>query len=107
MRTTYKITRFETLISTIRGKLGRIIALVGDGQIDDAIENSNRLGFADSYARDAITVTRLVVNDLRLALEELEALERHPSEIDYIYRAEGLIRSAISRIGREGDEGEI
>lgn len=108
---TYKITRFnlpsDTPTSTLRGKLGRIIALVGDGQIDDAIENSNRLGFADSYARDALTVTWHAVNDLRMAIDDLDAFRRRPSEMEYIFRAESLIHSAIGYMGREGDEGEI
>lgn len=108
---TYKINRFnlpgDTPICTLRGKLGRIIALVGDGQIDDAIENSNRLGFADSHARDALAVTWRVANDLRMAIADLHAIERRPSEVDYIFRAESLIRSAIGRLGREGDEGDI
>lgn len=104
---TYKITRFDMPTITIRGKLGRIIALVGDCQIDDDIENLNRLGFADSYARDALTVTWQAANDLRMAIDELYAFERRQSSIDYIFRAESLIHSAIGHMGRVGDEGDI
>lgn len=104
---TDKITSFDMPISTLRGKLGRIIALVGDGPIDDDIENSNRLGSADAYARDALTVTWSVIKDLLMAIDDLHAAERRQGEIDYILRAESLIRSAIGRMGREGDEVEI
>lgn len=103
----YRKNPFDIPICTIRGKLGRIIALVGDGQIDDAIENSDRLGFADSHARDALTVTWRMANELRMALDDLEVFERSPSEIGYIFRAKSLIRYVIGQMGREGDEGEI
>ena len=92
---------------TLRGKLGRIIVLVGGGQIDDPNEDANRGGFVDSYARDALTVAWVAVNDLRMALDELNDLERRSGVSDYTSRAKSLIFSAISRMGRDGDEGEI
>lgn len=100
---------------TIRGKLGHIITLLSDRPIDDPNESSSRVGFADSYARDALDVAWLAVNDLRMALEDLN-LKKAESRclgngetlsFDDLRQAESLIFSAICRIGRIGDEGEI
>lgn len=100
---------------TIRGKLGYIITLLSDRSIDDPIVNRQRIGFADSNARDALTVAWRAVNDLRMALEDLDSKKRTARSLgndetisfDDLRLAESLIFSAICRIGRMGDEGEI
>lgn len=104
---------------TIRGKLGYIIELLSDKPIDDPIVNQHRIGFADSNARDALTVAWYVVNDLRMALKDLDSKKRNAMclakqsgkdetiSLDDLRLAESLIFSAICRIGRMGDEGEI
>lgn len=96
---------------TIRGKLGYIITLLSDRPIDDPIESSSRVGFADSYARDALAVAWLAGNDLRMALDYLNEKKsesrRFGSEtisFDDLRLAESLIFSAICRIGRMSDE---
>jgi hypothetical protein len=98
---------------TIRGKLGHIITLLSDRPIDDPNESSSRVGFADSYARDALDVAWLAGNDLRMALDYLNEKKcesrRFGSEtisFDDLRLAESLIFSAICRIGRMSDEGE-
>jgi hypothetical protein len=99
---------------TIRGKLGHISALLGNGPIDDPDESSSRVGFADSYARDALDVAWLAVNDLQMAIEDLNRKKAESRSFgdgetisfDDLRMAESLIFSAICRIGRMGDEGE-
>lgn len=100
---------------TIRGKLGYIITLLSDRPIDDPIVSQHRIGFADSNARDALTVAWLAVNDLRMALADLDRKKFNARQLgkdetlsfDDLRQAESLIFSAICRIGRIGDEGEI
>lgn len=100
---------------TIRGKLGYIIELLSDKPIDDPIVSQYRIGFADSSARDALTVAWLAVNDLRMAIEDLDRKKFNARSLgkdktlsfDDLRLAESLIFSAICRIGRLGDEGEI
>ena len=109
---------------TIRGKLGHISALLGNVPNDDPIESSKRVGSADAYARDALDVAWLAGNDLRMALDSLNKMRmaldslnkkkgesrRFGSEtisFDDLCLAESLIFSAICRIGRMSDEGEM
>lgn len=100
---------------TIRGKLGHISALLGNEPNDDPIESSRRVGSADSYARDALAVAWLAGNDLRMALADLDRKKFNARQLgkdetlsfDDLRQAESLIFSAICRIGRMGDEGEI
>ena len=100
---------------TLRGRLGRIIKLLSDEPIEDKYESEDRVGFADSTARDALVEAWLAANDLQMALEDLDEKKRnarvcgHGETISVydIMNAESLIFSALCRIGRIGDEGEI
>ena len=100
---------------TIRGRLGEIITRLSDRPIDDPIVSADRIGFADSSARDALAWAWLAVNDLQMALDDLNRKKFNARclgkgetlSFDDLRLAESLIFSAICRIGRLGDEGEI
>ena len=118
----------EALVSTIRGKLGRIEYLVEGGKGELELERYNTLSAAGSYARDALDLAKYISDELReievavyyarlflQALEEYEwPCEDNDSEADKLKqrlsdnlsrlkRSESLCDAVRFRLGRDID----